>query len=142
MAQSKRLFRGLPVVDATHATSITLTKRDIMKGDAREASYCAVAHAFKREQKREAVVHTSMVYIREGGRWLRYPVPERLRIEIIVFDRFGNLAEGEYELRPPKRYQRLDYKPPSKAKPTAKRRRHHTTEGVRGKPHYGTEEEA
>jgi len=141
MAQSKRLFRGLPVVDATEATTITVTKRDIVNGEAREENYCVVARAFRREQHREAVVHTTKVYIRDGERWLRYPVPERLRIEIIVSDRHGAFAAGEYELRPPKRYERLDYKPRVPSKPSGRTRRHHSTEGVRGRLSYDSKEE-
>src|SRR3954465_15080092 len=117
MAKSTRLFRGLPVVDATRPMILTLKQRDASKGFGQMATACAVVRAIKRQEHVEGVVHLSKIFIRRNDHWERYNVPPSLRTEIVVMDRGGDVMGGDFRLTPPSPSMRFGAAR-AKAKPT------------------------
>jgi len=93
---------GKRVVDATKPVTITITPRDVAKGDNKNPSGCAAAMAAKHSIAEciSARVHIGRVYIEQDKKWVRYNTPDPLKQEIIAFDRGGTFAPGEYTLRP------------------------------------------
>lgn len=96
-------INGKKVVDATRKTAIHITKRDTTEGDNKNPSGCAAARAAKRDVPNciSARVHIGRVYIEYRDKWVRYFTPDRLRTEIIAFDRGGSFQPGDYTLLPP-----------------------------------------
>jgi len=96
-------INGKKVVDATRRARIVITERDTREGDNKNPSSCAAARAAKRDVPEciSARVHVGRVYIETPKQWVRYFTPERLRTEIVAFDRGGSFEPGEYELMPP-----------------------------------------
>ncbi len=96
-------INGKKVVDATRRARIVITERDAREGDNKNPSSCAAARAAKRDVPEciSARVHVGRVYIETPKQWVRYFTPERLRTEIVAFDRGGSFEPGEYELKPP-----------------------------------------
>jgi hypothetical protein len=150
---STRLFRGLPVIDATMAMVLHVRRSDLVGGYTMLQNYCVVAHAIKREQHREAWVHRSMAFVREGDHWVRYRLTGSLKLEVMVHDRGGEFKAGDYRLSPPppsihfgaaaytaQKQRTLANYHKSKKKPTGKPARAiHITEGVRERARYGGE---
>lgn len=95
-------INGKKVVDATKPAKITITPKDIAKGDNKNPSGCAAAVAAMHSVENciSARVHVGRVYIEQEKRWVRYNTSDALRTEIITFDRCGQFAPGEYTLRP------------------------------------------
>jgi hypothetical protein len=95
-------INGKKVVDATKPAKITITPKDIAKGDNKNPSGCAAAVAAMHSVENciSARVHVGRVYIEQKKRWVRYNTSDALRTEIITFDRCGQFAPGEYTLRP------------------------------------------
>jgi len=134
---------GTEVEDATEGMVVTITKLDVKKGAAKKATACAAAQALCRQTgAKEARVHFSRAYVKEGKIWKRYCVPPALRNEILAFDRGGAFEPGKYRLCPIQpsvrlgAEQRLPWdkrekpktKVPNRGKP---RRVYHTVTGVR-----------
>ena len=95
-------INGKRVVDATKPAKITITPKDIAKGDNKNPSGCAAAVAAQHsiENCISARVHVGPVYIEQAKQWVRYNTSDALRTEIIAFDRGGKFEPGEYTLRP------------------------------------------
>jgi len=93
----------LPIIDAKRPITLHITRTDISRSDRKEPSHCAAALACKRMKGvKEARVHLSRVYIRQNnGNVLRFVTPQRLKSEIIAFDRGGQFEPGDYTLYPP-----------------------------------------
>lgn len=96
-------INGKRVVDATSKTTIHITKRDATEGDNKNPSGCAAARAAKRDIPEciSARVHVGRIYVEYKTKWVRYFTPDRLRTEIIAFDRGGSFEPGDYTLLPP-----------------------------------------
>ncbi len=95
---------GLKIVDATDRLDFGVLSADARTAKRLKASCCAVAEACKRQMPVAAVwVHPSVAYVRLKGERVikRYIVPNRLKHEIVDFDRYGAMAPGEYYLLPP-----------------------------------------
>lgn len=104
-----RAIDGLPVMDAKHAITITVTKADVEKADVKQPEGCAAARAINREMHSlEARVHLGRVYVKTNkDHWTRFMTPKNLRSEIIAFDRGGTFEPGEYTLSAPQPNARL-----------------------------------
>lgn len=90
---------GLPVVDAPKKLTITITAKDVAKGNTKDPATCAAAQACLRQADcTEARVHLGRTYLKVGKKWVRYHTPESLRGEIISFDRGAMFQPGEYTL--------------------------------------------
>jgi|SRR5215475_9054979 len=112
-SQSVRLFRGLPVVDATKADIVHVKKSDVVGGYTRLPNYCAVHHALMRDEhkkKDEVYVHNTTIYIMNADHksWTRYKMSIALRIQIAVHDQGGLMKEGDYKLLPAPKSSRFD----------------------------------
>lgn len=96
-------INGKRVVDATTKQRIHITKRDTTEGDNKNPSGCAAARAAKRDIPDciNARIHIGRAYIEYKTKWVRYFTPDRLRTEIIAFDRGGSFEPGDYTLLPP-----------------------------------------
>jgi len=102
---------GREIRDAKKDITITVTKGDVHRASLKDPSSCAMAKACNRELGKEARIHISRVYLApNGGKyWLRYAVSQRLRTEIISFDRGGSFAPDTYTLLAPTGHQVLGY---------------------------------
>ena len=102
---------GREIRDAKKDITITVTKGDVHRASLKDPSSCAMAKACNRELGKEARIHISRVYLApNGGKyWLRYAVSQRLRTEIISFDRGGSFAPDTYTLLAPTRSKVLGY---------------------------------
>lgn len=157
MKSSTRFYRGLPVIDATVPMVVHIKRPDLVGGYTMVQNYCVVAHAVKREFRREAYVHRSMAYVRERDHWVRYVLPASLKFEVACHDRGGEFKAGDYRLVPPSPALRFGsatyaaqrakvqaaYHRAKKAGkgPTGKPARPiHFTEGVRERARYGGQE--
>lgn len=92
---------GLPIIDAKRPLTLTITETDIAKANTKAPNGCAVARACARQlHVKEARVHLGRIYLRTNdSNWVRYQTPNRLRSEIIAFDRGGRFAAGDYHMR-------------------------------------------
>lgn len=94
-------IHGKPVVDAKRRTTITITSKDIQRGNNKDPGGCAAALAIIRERHVKAArVHLGRTYILKGGKWVRYNTPDSVRSEIISFDRGATFQPGTYTFRP------------------------------------------
>lgn len=127
------------VRDATKPLRIQLTTRDSQLAIAKDPVKCAMARACVRQEHVDgAVIRLRNAYIIEGKTATRYDVPESVRREIVVFDRFKQFAKGEYQLNPPvpsrqlgsKKKKKSDVKRKPGIKKTLKVFRHYSA-GVR-----------
>lgn len=106
---SLKSIDGLPVMDAKHGITITVTEADVAKADVKRPEGCAAARAINREMHAlEARVHLGRVYVKTNkDHWVRFMTPRSLRGEIIAFDRGGTFEPGEYTLYAPSPKERL-----------------------------------
>lgn len=112
------------LVDAKRDLILTVTDSDIKSAKPMNKAACAAANALCRQEKfKQAWVHKTKTYVQlKDGTWERYVTPDDLYFEIMVFDRHGQMAAGEYKLTAPKGTQKLGahQKPKGKAKKTAR----------------------
>jgi hypothetical protein len=113
---------GLPVEDAKRPILLKITKGDCKKADRKEPSTCAVAQAFYRQTNAQEVrIHLARAYVKTTpDKWVRYIVEKAMRLELVVFDRGGTFAPGEYRLSAPQPSKRIGARP---AKPGPKLKR-------------------
>lgn len=128
-----RTIEGLPVVDARRPLTITIKHQDVTKYGVKDPTCCAVARACKRKLHAEARVVLSKVYIKKGGRWLRYQIPPSIRSEIIAFDRGGTFEAGTYTISPVPPSAKLGLRRSTGPKKSRgkKRKSYHTVVNVR-----------
>lgn len=140
-----RSIDGVPVEDARHALTIEVLPRDITKSTRKEPDSCAMAIACRRQlHAREVLVHLSRVYVKQLKRnlWLRYAVPQSLRVEVIAFDRGGGFAPGVFTLSPCSTSKKLGKRQGSAAFRRGngkKRQPRRVIDGVRSGPTSGRE---
>ena len=135
-------INGIKVVDASKPVILTITARDVTKGDTKDPGACAAAQACMRELHAIAArVHIGRTYLQFKDKWVRYETRDALRNEIIAFDRGGSFAPGKYVLgavRPSQvKHRGLHQGGPSPSKPRRlkkKRAAPHTVTGIR---HHG-----
>jgi hypothetical protein len=90
-----------PVVDSSKKLTITITPKDVAKGNTKDPAACAAAQACMRQTgATEARVHLGRTYLKMEKKWVRFNTPEALRSEIISFDRGHEFQPGDYTLRP------------------------------------------
>jgi hypothetical protein len=128
-------INGEKVRDATEALKITITPKDVAKGDTKDPASCAAAQACMREHHASAArVHVARTYLKIGKEWVRYQTPAALRSEIVAFDRGGSFEPGDYSLRPLPKSERVKRgKAHTTGAPKRGRKGHH-----RIKPHVTT----
>lgn len=98
----RRLFPHLKsVVDAAAPVSVTVTKGDCDRAEALNPAECALAQAAKRQFHAEgAVIGLGSSYVIKGNKAVRFATPERIRREIVSFDRHRDFRPGSYNLVP------------------------------------------
>jgi len=96
----KRMFPNVTnIIDAKHAVEITVNTKDCKSGEALNPSECALAKAVKRQFHADAaIIGLGASYIIKGSKATRFHTPERIRREIVSFDRHNDFAEGTYTL--------------------------------------------
>ena len=106
-----RMYKGLPLIDATKDMEICVTKHDVSISRKNDPMNCAAANAIKRTTRTEAEVHISRTYLLDKAkkRWIRFITPESVSREITSFDRSAIFEPGDYVLKVPGPTQRLDY---------------------------------
>jgi hypothetical protein len=99
MAGKPQTIGGLPVYDATAPLLIEIIPDDIHRHDRRDPAKCAMSRACKRELRvSEALTYLSRLYVKQGDHWLRYRLPDTVRMEVASFDRGGGFSRGVYRI--------------------------------------------
>ena len=134
----KRLFEGLPVVDATRGLALHVTSVDIKGASKKNPAMCAAARAGQRELKTDVRVFISRTYVKKADHWVRYKTPESASREIVSFDRGSSFEPGEYIIRPLPESERLgQYKGKSTQTGNGKKRNpSHVTAMIRERSKY------
>ena len=103
-----------PLVKATTPKRIIVEDRDIRRGVRRDRTRCAFVCATKRIDPDVVAVTFQLTRadIEYPDRIEQYALPQSMTREVVVFDRNGDFAPGEYELKPM----------PTRRKPVGKRR--------------------
>jgi hypothetical protein len=89
------------IVNADKPLVIEVPKQLPKKGRRKNSYHCAFAEACAlKPDVEEAIIHLSTAYIRFKGhkRFRRYRVQQRLRDQIVMFDKYGDFEPGEYTL--------------------------------------------
>lgn len=112
MKGKRRLFEGLPVVDAVEDVSIVITPTDVKNSKVKNPGECAAALAGRRELHREVRVFVSRMYVKDKTssgqeRWIRFVTPENISREIVSFDRGASFEPGEYSFKAPSKASQL-----------------------------------
>jgi hypothetical protein len=94
-------INGNTVEDAKKDLVLIVMPRDVAHADKKSPKTCVVAKACSRQEKVEAIIHLTRVYLRNGGNWVRYILPPSLRGELIAFDRGGTFIPDTYVLIAP-----------------------------------------
>ena len=100
-------IKGNKVVDAKKDLVLIVLARDVAHASKKSPKTCVVAKACSRQEKMEAIIHLTRVYLRNGGNWARYVLPPSLRGELIAFDRGGIFIPDTYVLLAPKGRSKL-----------------------------------
>ena len=103
-----------PRVRATEPKRIIVLPRDIRRGVRRDITACAFVCATKRIDPTVMAVgfQLTRAEIEYPDKVVQYALPQSMTREIVAFDRDGDFAPGEYELKPM----------PKRDKPAGKRR--------------------
>lgn len=121
----KRMYEGLPVVDAGKDIKLSVTPADIRGSSKKNPGQCAAARTLSRELETEARVFLTRTYIKDkkAKTWVRYLTPASISREIVSFDRGSQFEPGEYVIKAPSAGQRLGYDrgPSSEDQRTGKR---------------------
>lgn len=89
------------VIDAKRAVEISVNAKDCKTGEPLNPLECALARAVKRQFHADAaVIGLGASYIIKENKATRFHTPERIRREIVSFDRHNDFAEGSYILVP------------------------------------------
>lgn len=129
------------VVDATKPVIVTVKDTDNSTSKKKTHDACALAHACERERVCDAaLIFPRIAFLVKGKTAIRYRVPESVTREIVVFDRGGDFAPGDYQLSPCSKRDRLGNKTPrNNSKRNKKTRAYrkpevvHPTGGIRTK---------
>jgi hypothetical protein len=123
------------VVDATRDTTIKVTVKDEKASHKLSHKACAMAVACKRTMNLDGVIISiRTAYLIKDKKATRYTLPDSVTREIVSFDRGGGFMPGEYEMRKPRKGQRLGEPGGHNKSRTGtgiKIRRHHFTSGIR-----------
>lgn len=130
---TKRMFEGLPVIDAKSDIVLNVTKKDVLNSKKKDPGSCAAAQAGKREFRRDVKVFLSRMYVRSKKGWVRYITPTNAAREIVSFDRGSEFIPGEYIFKAAGPGQKLGYRKVTNHKSTGmgQRRKLHVTANVR-----------
>lgn len=104
-----RMYKGLPLVDATRDMELRVTKNDVKFAKKNDPRNCAAAVCISRIMKTEAEVHISRTYIKADNKWIRFITPPAIGREITSFDRSAIFESGDYTLKAPPQSQKLGY---------------------------------
>lgn len=128
--------------DARKALILEITDRDVKSSKEKDPSNCAAAVACKRQEKvKNARVHVTQTYIDRGKYWERYTTPNRMRTEIVSFDRGAMFTASEYTLKVPDESHKLGAYVYKKREDKRKNhaggspRTYYSTSGVRASAH-------
>lgn len=96
------------VLDATKPIEVHVTDADGGDGVSSDFEQCALARAACRQLKADgAVVSKRVVYVIIKTDAVRYDASERIRQELVSYDRHHDFASGDYTLRPKRPSERL-----------------------------------
>lgn len=132
-------IKGKKVVDAKEPVLLIISAADVTKGKTKNPGGCAAALSAMRTCKGavSAKVHLSRAYVEYPDKIVRYMTPQRLRTEIVSFDRGHKFESGDYELQVPPKAVRLgldhggNYPRKRNRENEKPRRSFHFTQGVR-----------
>lgn len=111
------------VVDATEPVKVEV---DLMDTTAKRKDHtaCALAEACKRKLRiTGAIISPSRAYLVHGKTAIRYALESRASREIVIHDRGGNFAPGDYLLSVPSQATRLGAPHKRASGPGEKKRR-------------------
>jgi hypothetical protein len=124
----------IKVVDSKKSLTISVTRADFRRASSKSPSQCAMAKAVQ-HQHDGAIISTSVAYVIDGNKAVRYKVPTSLSREIVAFDRHAGFAPGEYRLTAPSKMERLNRPNDGRGKNGgghgATKQRYHRTAGIR-----------
>ncbi len=91
-----------PLIKSTTGKRIIVMQRDVKRGVRGDPAKCAFACASKRIDPDVIAVRFQLTraYIEYADRTEQYRLPQSMTREIVTFDRGGQFAPGEYELKP------------------------------------------
>lgn len=94
-------INGKKVINGQRGFTLSITKRDIVKGKHKDPGGCAAALALMRENKdiNGVRVHIGRIFVEAPNAWIRYKTPSSLRDEIIAFDRGGEFLPGDHQVK-------------------------------------------
>lgn len=94
-------INGKKVINGQRPFTLTIVRRDILKGKGKDPAGCAAALAIMRENKdiKQVRVHIGRIFVEAPNAWIRYKTPRTLRDEIIAFDRGGAFLPGKHEVQ-------------------------------------------
>jgi hypothetical protein len=122
------------VVDSKKSLTISVTRADCRRASSKSPSQCAMAKAVQ-HQHDGAIISTSVAYVIDGNKAVRYKVPSSLSREIVAFDRNAGFAPGQYRLTAPSKMERLgkpnDGRGGGKGGNGKVKQRYHKTTGIR-----------
>jgi hypothetical protein len=96
------------VVDATKPIHVSVTDADSDDAVSSDFEHCALARAACRQLKADgAVVSKRVVYVIIKDAAVRYDSSERIRQELVSFDRHHDFASGDYALNVKRPSERL-----------------------------------
>ena len=131
----KRTNPRARLYDASRPLILTINAKDIKGAKPGDEMHCAAANAIcRQEHVSKAMVCKTKTYVwHNDGTVERFVTPKALRTEIMIFDRHGQMAGGDYRLAPPPASQKLGYSKPTGPKATTGKPRtpQHIIENVR-----------
>jgi len=131
----RRIARAFPsvmkIIDATHSVQIHVNAKDCKDGEPLNPNECALAKAVQRQFKADAaIIGLGASYIIKGNKATRFHTPEKIRREMVSFDRHHDFEQGDYTLIPKSPAARFEaarsYFKKHRASKMDKRRRHDT----------------
>jgi hypothetical protein len=105
----RRLFNGLPVVDAKEEITIHAVAADIKAAKRGDPLNCVFARTCERIfGSHNTAFWRKYAYVQRGGKLERYSLPQATRDSIMMWDKAGKAEPGGYLLRPPAPSDTLD----------------------------------
>jgi hypothetical protein len=93
----------IPIVDATKPLVVHLTSNEISRGKRQNSRACAYARACRTlPGVNKAYIFRGAAHLEYDDKIVRYILSPAMRKEILVFDRNGDMAPGDYTLKAPK----------------------------------------
>ena len=112
LAVVNRFFPNvIEINDANKVVVVKVNEKDTKASKRKDHGHCALAEACLHGELHPTgmIVSRSTAYIINKNVATRYYLPERIRKEIVSFDRGGGFETGEYRMLPPQKTRRLGH---------------------------------